>query len=75
MNDFMKRQYVDSTAMLSVGYNSKTHILEIEFPAHTIYDYLDVPEYKYTALMNAESKGEYYNKAIKPFHQYKLVKK
>lgn len=71
----MKREHVDSSAMLSVGYDSRKHVLEIEFPAHTVYDYLDVPEFKFIALMNAESKGDYYNRAIKPYHPYRLVKK
>lgn len=68
----MKRVHVISRAMRSVGYDAKKKILEVEFPAHTIYDYIGVPLKVYKALMEADSKGSYYNTYIKevyPFNQ------
>lgn len=69
----MKRTHVISSSMISVGYNAKNKILEIEFPAGTVYDYFKVPESEYESLMNAESKGKYFNEYIKPFYLYKQV--
>ena len=57
---------VTSTTMISVGYDFETRVLEIEFIDGAIYQYFDVPEELYQGLLNAESKGRYFNLVIKP---------
>jgi len=52
--------------MISVGYDFETRVLEIEFIDGAIYQYFDVPEEIYQGLLNAESKGRYFNLVIKP---------
>jgi hypothetical protein len=69
----MKRQYVTSSTIVSLGYNSDSHVLEIEFPTGTVYDYYDVPTREYINLLKAESKGKYFNTYIKPLYDYKQV--
>ncbi len=69
----MKRINVISSSIISVGYDSNAHVLEIEFPAGTVYDYLDVPPAEYDNLLHAESKGKYFNTFIKPIYEYKQV--
>lgn len=69
----MKRNQVISSAIVSIGYDAKKQILEIEFPAHTVYDYYKVPEVIYKGLLYADSKGVFYNLCIKDVYEYKQV--
>ena len=51
--------------MRSMGYEGKSKVLEIEFQSGTVYQYLDVPESVYEELEKANSKGRYFNRAIR----------
>ncbi|WP_417854921.1 KTSC domain-containing protein [Xanthomarina gelatinilytica] len=61
----MKRDYVNSSNLASVGYDSDSNILEVEFLKGGIYQYYDVPESEYNSLMNASSHGSYFDLNIK----------
>jgi hypothetical protein len=61
----MKRKAVDSSAVVSVGYDRKSKTLEIEFPSAHVYQYFDVPADEHKALLNADSLGQYFNAEIK----------
>lgn len=61
----MKRNPVDSSSVISVGYNAGTMILEIEFVSGKVYRYFDVPNSVHANLMNAESKGRFFNAHIR----------
>ncbi|TEB04552.1 hypothetical protein Psch_03312 [Pelotomaculum schinkii] len=61
----MIRIPVESSNLASVGYESETLTLEIEFIKSGIYQYFGVPEEVYNELMNAGSKGSYCNQYIK----------
>ncbi len=61
----MRRKAVESSALVSVGYDSKSKTLEIEFPSGHVYQYLDVPASACKALLNSDSLGHYFNAAIK----------
>ncbi len=61
----MERISVRSSNIQSVGYDTTSSILEVEFNSGSIYQYIDVPESEYEGLMNAASKGRYLNKNIK----------
>ncbi|HLD93050.1 MAG TPA: KTSC domain-containing protein [Anaerolineales bacterium] len=58
---------MESTTMISVGYDPEMRTLEIEFTGGTIYQYLNVPELFFQGLLAAESKGRYFNLVIKPY--------
>jgi len=58
--------------MRSVGYESKSQILEIEFQSGEVYQYLDVPEMVHKKLLRAESKGQYFNGEIR--EEYAFVR-
>ena len=60
-----KRLPVESNYLRSVGYDSSTQVLEIEFRRGEVYQYIDVPLTVYTELMNAPSHGRYFNTNIK----------
>ncbi len=61
----MERQYVVSTLATSVGYDSTTSTLEIEFKSTgAIWQYYDVPENIYHEMMSG-SIGKYFHANIK----------
>lgn len=66
----MIRQSVSSSAIRSVGYDASKRILEIQFTSFTTYRYRNVPESIYYGLMNASSKGTYFNRYIKDRFSY-----
>lgn len=48
----------------SAGYDPTSQTLELEFAARTVYQYRDVPEFIFRALLKAESKGTFFAKSI-----------
>ena len=47
--------------VLSVGYDSASRVLEIEFRrGPCVYRYFDVPEFLYRGLMATRSKGQFF---------------
>ncbi|HXX42809.1 MAG TPA: KTSC domain-containing protein [Chthoniobacterales bacterium] len=62
------RQHVESSALRSIGYSRRRHILEIEFVNGAIYRYYDITLSVYRDLMAAESKARYYDFNIR--HKY-----
>ncbi len=69
----MVRVAVESSTMVSVGYEGKSRILEIEFTSGAVYQYLDVPAAVHKELMRAESKGRYFNGEIRDGYNYQPV--
>lgn len=59
------RERVQSSALATVGYSKRRHILEIEFTNGAVYRYVDVPPSVHRDLMSAESKARYYALNIK----------
>jgi len=70
----MNRDRVASSNIRSIGYETKSETLEVEFTSGSIYQYFDVPENEYERLMNAASKGRYFNQNIKDCYRYKQVR-
>jgi hypothetical protein len=60
-------QPVDSTAISAVGYDEASQRLRIVFTQGkgTAYDFCLVPQSVFKALVNAVSKGRFYNSTIK----------
>ncbi len=56
--------------MRSVGYDRTEQILEVEFQSGVIYQYLDVPPAIYTGLLDAESKGQYFNSEVRDTYEF-----
>jgi hypothetical protein len=57
----MERLVVVSTTLKCVSYSSDQHLLTVEFHSGKIYEYLDVPTQIYQELLQASSKGRYFN--------------
>ncbi|RNI15980.1 KTSC domain-containing protein [Methanohalophilus sp. RSK] len=69
----MQRKHVTSSNLKSVGYDSATNILEIEFNNGGIYRYSGVPARAYDELMSSSSHGKYFHKNIRDKYSTKKV--
>lgn len=56
----MQRVPVNSSNILSVGYDRDRLMLEIQFKTKRIYRYSNVPAHVYAGLMKAQSHGKYF---------------
>jgi len=71
----MNRAPVKSSQIAAIGYAPATSTLEIEFlpfkktpdKPGSVYAYRNVPPQIHSELMQAESQGSFFIKAIKPF--------
>ena len=81
----MNRTKVESSNLLSVGYDAAQQILEIEFKGNKksgpkLYHYLNVPEWVYQELIDPESllyrgsKGTFFSEVVKGKFKYEEVK-
>lgn len=68
----MERTPVTSSNIRSIGYDSDSLTLEVEFNYGSVYQYAGVPLGEHEGLMNADSKGKYLNANIKG--RYSFVK-
>jgi KTSC domain len=67
----MHRRPVESSVLVSVGYDRKRRVLEVELVSGAVYQYLAVPPKDFMALLAAESVGRFYNKHIKATYDYR----
>lgn len=56
---------LDSSSLRSVGYLADAGALEITFRSGAVYRYSGVPPHIHQALLDAKSKGRYFNAAIR----------
>ena len=56
---------VRSSAIEAVGYDPSTRRMRIRFTGGNEYDFCDVPEHVYRALLAAPSIGVYYNEHVR----------
>ncbi len=66
----MKLTLVKSSMLRAVGYDRKTHTLEVVFHTGHVYQYEDVPASEYDGLLEAESKGTYMRAHIMDVYPY-----
>lgn len=64
---------VESTTLATVGYDEAGELLQLEFRSGAVYQYFGVPPAVYGALLEAPSKGQYFNRAIRGRFEYRLV--
>ena len=70
----MKTTTVDSKTLRRVGYDAERRLLQVEFQNRSIYQYFEVPAAVYQDLMQAPSKGAYFNRSIRPRFDFALAK-
>lgn len=61
----MKREPVGGDHLAEIGYDSKTHTMEVMFTNGAVYEYDNVPESSYRAVLNAPSPGSVFDQKIK----------
>lgn len=64
---------VTSSNLRAVGYDANTQLLTISFIKSGIYEFYSVPASIHSDLMNAYSKGTYFDRNIKGRFQYKKI--
>ncbi len=64
---------VESSNIDAVGYFEKERVLLVRFKSGNIYKYFEVPQKIYLELINAESKGIYFNRFVKNAFAYEHV--
>jgi hypothetical protein len=69
----MRRKPVDSSSLVSVGYDAERTLLEIELVNGRVYRYVDVPEILYRRLLAAPSLGAFFNHEIRDVYAYAEV--
>jgi XTP/dITP diphosphohydrolase len=69
----MQRLPVESSDIVSIGYDEKTRLLEVEFHGDRIYQYRDVEPDMYHHFMKADSHGLFFNTSINGRYRYKRI--
>ena len=69
----MRVAIVESTTLATVGYDENLKLLQLEFCSRAIYLYFGVPATVQEALLDAPSKGRYFNGTIRGRYPYRLI--
>jgi uncharacterized protein YuzE len=70
----LAREEVDSSNIATVGYDTDSEILEVEFHNGGVYDYFDVPETVFNQFLEASSKGKFFHRNIKGEYKWEKVR-
>jgi hypothetical protein len=69
----MPRVDLQSTSLNAATYQDQSAFLDLEFQSGAIYRYLGVPVQVYQELLQAESKGRYFNQHIRNRFPYTKI--
>ncbi|MBU2509744.1 KTSC domain-containing protein [bacterium] len=61
----MDRKNVDSSMIRSIGYDSGSSTLEVEFNSGAVWQYFDFPESLWYEFESAASHGKFFHREIK----------
>lgn len=61
----MLRQVVDSSSLLSIGYDRAERALEVEFRSGSVYRYDQVPSELVSELLRSPSKGQFFQERVR----------
>ena len=64
---------VESKTLSTVTYDAVGQVLWLRFRSHAVYCYFGVPATVHTALLDASSKGAYFNRYIRDRFPYQRV--
>ena len=70
----MRLATVESAAVATVGYDENLKRLQLEFCSRAVYLYFGVPAAVYEALLDAPSKGRYFNGTIRGRYPYRQIR-
>jgi hypothetical protein len=63
-----------SSSLAQVAYDPRRSILQVEFRDGATYQYADVPVETYHDLLQADSKGAYFNRCVRNIFRHALVR-
>jgi KTSC domain-containing protein len=69
----MRFATVESTTLSTVAYDEARELLQLGFCSGAVYQYFGVPVAVHQALLDAPSKGGYFNHAIRGRFPYRLI--
>jgi hypothetical protein len=69
----MRVATVDSSTLATVAYDEAQELLQLGFCTGAVYQYFGVPAAVHQALLDAPSKGRYFNQAIRDRFPYRLI--
>ena len=69
----MRITAVESTTLVTVCYDEARELLQLEFCSRAVYQYFSVPSAVHQSLLDASSKGRYFNQAIRGRFPYRLI--
>ena len=69
----MRVTAVESTTLLTVSYDDAQELLQLEFCSRAVYQYFSVPAAVYQSLLDASSKGRYFNRSIRGRFSYRPI--
>lgn len=70
----MRVSTVESTTLATVAYDEAQELLQLDFCSRAIYLYFGVPAAVHQALLDAPSKGRYFNQSIRGQFRYRLIR-
>lgn len=62
--------YVDSSNIEAIGYDDEAQELHVQFLSGETYIYHGVPREIFDDMVNAPSKGSYFNREVKGVYEY-----
>jgi hypothetical protein len=69
----MRVATVESTTLATVAYDEARELLQLEFCSRAVYLYFGVPVAIHQALLDAPSKGRYFNQSIRGRFPYRPI--
>jgi len=69
----MRVATVESTTLAAIAYDEARELLQLEFCTRAVYLYFGVPPAVHQALLDAPSKGRYFNRNIRGRFPYRLI--
>ena len=69
----MRVTEVESSTLATVAYDEARELLQLGFCSRAVYQYFGVPVTVHQALLDAPSKGRYFNHAIRGRFAYRLL--
>ncbi len=69
----MRVATVESQTVATVAYDAARELLQLEFCSRAVYLYLGVPQAVHRALLEAPSKGRFFNQTIRGRFSYRRI--
>ena len=69
----MQHVLVESSTLASASHDAQSAVLELQFRNGAVYRYMPVPLWVYRDLLDARSKGAYFNQNIRRRYAYQRV--